>query len=54
MDDHHVKPLLEKYEACNERVRSRSQTTETCVEELFDMLHAVDHCVTPKLFPKLK
>ncbi|CAH1107756.1 unnamed protein product [Psylliodes chrysocephalus] len=50
----HVEKLAEKYQACNERVLSRSQTTEICAEELFDMLHAIDHCVTKDLFSKLK
>ncbi|XP_018568379.1 cytochrome b-c1 complex subunit 6, mitochondrial-like [Anoplophora glabripennis] len=50
----HCKHLAEKYEACNERVRSKSRTTETCTEELFDFLHALDHCVTKDLFSKLK
>ncbi|KAL1501776.1 hypothetical protein ABEB36_007041 [Hypothenemus hampei] len=50
----HCKTLADKYQACNDRVRSRSETTETCVEELFDLLHAVDHCVTKDLFSKLK
>ncbi|XP_019869917.1 cytochrome b-c1 complex subunit 6, mitochondrial-like [Aethina tumida] len=50
----HCKHLAEKYQACNDRVLSKSQTTETCVEELFDLLHAVDHCVTKDLFSKLK
>ncbi|KAK9753205.1 Ubiquinol-cytochrome C reductase hinge protein [Popillia japonica] len=50
----HCKHLVEKYEACNERVGSRSKTTETCIEELFDLLHAIDHCVTKDLFKRLK
>ncbi|ENN71745.1 hypothetical protein HUJ04_001297 [Dendroctonus ponderosae] len=54
MDTSHCKSLAEKYQACNNRVRSRKQTAETCVEELFDLLHAVDHCVTADLFNKLK
>ncbi|GLH03968.1 hypothetical protein R5R35_003802 [Gryllus longicercus] len=49
-----IQSLREKYETCNDRVNSRSRTTETCVEELFDYLHAVDHCVTKDLFSKLK
>ncbi|CAH2007523.1 unnamed protein product [Acanthoscelides obtectus] len=53
-DTEHCKHLAEKYQACNDRVNSRSQTTETCVEELFDLLHAVDHCVTKDLMSKLK
>ncbi|XP_065074821.1 cytochrome b-c1 complex subunit 6, mitochondrial [Ochlerotatus camptorhynchus] len=46
--------LWEKYQACNDRVNSRSNTTETCVEELFDYLHELDHCVTKTVFSKLK
>ncbi|CAG9831090.1 unnamed protein product [Diabrotica balteata] len=53
-DTEHCQKLAEKYQACNDRVNSRSRTTETCVEELFDLLHAVDHCVTKDLFSKLK
>lgn len=37
--------LMEKLTACNDRVASKSETTETCVEELTDYLHCVDHCV---------
>ncbi|EFA05661.1 cytochrome b-c1 complex subunit 6, mitochondrial [Tribolium castaneum] len=50
----HCQKLHEKYQACNDRVNSRSKTTENCSEELFDWLHAVDHCVTKDLFSKLK
>ncbi|XP_010004990.1 PREDICTED: cytochrome b-c1 complex subunit 6, mitochondrial [Chaetura pelagica] len=39
---------------CDARVSSRSQTEEQCTEELFDFLHARDHCVAHKLFKKLK
>ncbi|XP_046454538.1 cytochrome b-c1 complex subunit 6, mitochondrial-like isoform X1 [Daphnia pulex] len=46
--------LLEKFNACNERVSSKSATTETCVEEQSDFLHCVDHCFAPKLFKLLK
>ena len=39
----------EQLELCDERVSSRSQT-EDCTEELFDFLHARDHCVSqPKV-----
>ncbi|CAG9860927.1 unnamed protein product [Phyllotreta striolata] len=50
----HAQKLAEKYQTCNERVLSRTQTAETCTEELFDLLHAIDHCVTKDLFSKLK
>ncbi|XP_038657211.1 cytochrome b-c1 complex subunit 6, mitochondrial-like [Scyliorhinus canicula] len=46
--------LLEILDACTERVSSRSQTEETCTEELFDVLHTWDHCVAEKIFSKLK
>lgn len=35
----------EKLELCETRVGSRS-TDEDCTEELFDFLHARDHCVS--------
>lgn len=41
-----VKNLLSE---CNDRVNSRSQTTETCFEELVDLLGCVDHCVSHNL-----
>lgn len=50
----HCKKLYEKLEQCNNRVNSKSQTEETCAEELFGLLHCVDHCLAPKLFTKLK
>ncbi len=52
--DKHTLHLKAKLEECNNRVNSRSQTAETCTEELFDYLHALDHCVTLKLFSQLK
>ncbi|XP_042535440.1 cytochrome b-c1 complex subunit 6, mitochondrial-like [Dipodomys spectabilis] len=44
----------EHLEACHVRVSSRSQTKEDCTDELFDFLHARDHCVAHKLFTSLK
>lgn len=44
----------EKLDTCNDRVNSRSETTETCTEEMFDFLHCVDHCVAKDLWSKLK
>uniref|UniRef100_A0A2I3SYI4 Cytochrome b-c1 complex subunit 6 n=1 Tax=Pan troglodytes TaxID=9598 RepID=A0A2I3SYI4_PANTR len=41
-------------EFCDERVSSQSHTEEDCTEELFDFLHATDHCVAHKLFNNLK
>ncbi|XP_030607878.1 cytochrome b-c1 complex subunit 6, mitochondrial [Archocentrus centrarchus] len=44
----------ERLELCEARVNSRSNTTEECTEELFDFLHARDHCVAHKLFNNVK
>merc|ERR1711893_286057 len=48
----------EKYQAkltsCEDRVNSRSNTEETCEEELMDMVHCVDACVAKVLFTHLK
>ncbi|XP_052775987.1 cytochrome b-c1 complex subunit 6, mitochondrial-like [Mya arenaria] len=41
-------------ETCTERVNSRSNTAETCHEELIDYLQIVDSCVSKTLFHKLK
>ena len=38
--------LREVMDECTERVNSKSNTTETCVQELFDFIHCVDHCVS--------
>merc|ERR1712191_28750 len=46
--------LFEKLTTCNARVASKTETTETCVEEGSDFLHCVDHCLAPKLFKHLK
>ncbi|XP_029662084.1 cytochrome b-c1 complex subunit 6, mitochondrial [Formica exsecta] len=44
----------EKLTTCNNRVNSRSNTEETCLEELLDYVQCVDHCVAKTLFSKLK
>ncbi|MDK2413400.1 cytochrome b-c1 complex subunit 6 family protein, partial [Aphanizomenon sp. 202] len=49
----HCAELGEAYSSCNDRVGSRSKTEETCSEELFDLLHCVDHCMASSLFQKL-
>lgn len=46
--------LAEKLQACNDRVNAKSRTTETCVEELIDLFHYVDHCVANDILSKLK
>ncbi|XP_054332453.1 cytochrome b-c1 complex subunit 6, mitochondrial-like [Pongo pygmaeus] len=44
----------ERLELCDEHVSSQSHAEEDCTEELFDFLHARDHCVPHKLFNNLK
>jgi len=46
--------LGEKLQTCNDRVNSRSKTAETCMEEVIDFFHCVDHCATHNLFKQLK
>ncbi|KAI4886044.1 hypothetical protein NFI96_028420 [Prochilodus magdalenae] len=50
----HCVHARQKLEACEARVSSRSETEEDCTEELFDFLHARDHCIAHKLFSSLK
>ncbi|XP_017286230.1 cytochrome b-c1 complex subunit 6, mitochondrial [Kryptolebias marmoratus] len=50
----HCVHLKERLESCEARVNSRSHTEEECTEELFDFLHARDHCVAHKLFQNVK
>ncbi|KNC31794.1 hypothetical protein FF38_07680 [Lucilia cuprina] len=45
--------LYETLQKCNKRVNSRQQTRETCEQELFDYIQALDHCVAKMLFPQL-
>lgn len=42
----HCVRARERMEECETRVGSRSLTEEDCTEELFDFLHARDHCVS--------
>ncbi|XP_059353689.1 cytochrome b-c1 complex subunit 6, mitochondrial-like isoform X2 [Carassius carassius] len=50
----HCVQARERLEACETRVGSRSETAEDCTEELFDFLHARDHCVAHKVFQSIK
>lgn len=43
-----------KLQECNDRVNSKKNTAETCVEELWDFLEVVDKCVANDLFDHLK
>lgn len=46
----HCVHTKERLELCEARVSSRSSTEEDCTEELFDFLHARDHCVNTFFF----
>lgn len=50
----HCKSFQGKFVECTDRVTSRKKTTETCTEELFDMLHCRDHCAKDKIFKHVK
>ncbi|XP_049910467.1 cytochrome b-c1 complex subunit 6, mitochondrial [Epinephelus moara] len=50
----HCVHTRERLELCETRVGSRPSTAEDCTEELFDFLHARDHCVSHKLFHSVK
>ncbi|XP_017755571.1 PREDICTED: cytochrome b-c1 complex subunit 6, mitochondrial [Eufriesea mexicana] len=46
--------LQKQLDTCNNRVNSKTQTEETCMEELLDYVECVDHCVAKTLFSKLE
>merc|ERR1712179_725697 len=39
---------------CEERVKSKTKTTETCFEEILDFYHCVDHCAAKDIFKHVK
>lgn len=43
-----------KLQDCTDRVNSRKKTSETCFEEVIDLMHCVDHCAAKTLFSRLK
>lgn len=49
-----IAAYYEKLQTCNDRVNSRTKTEETCAEELFDYMDALNNCVAETLFSKLK
>ncbi|KAH8237997.1 hypothetical protein KR032_010561 [Drosophila birchii] len=50
----HIEALYNEYQECNDRVNGKSNTTETCEQEMFDFVSELDHCVAKTLFSKLK
>ena len=43
-----------RLDECTSRVESKSQTTETCFEEILDFYHCMDHCASKEIFSKVK
>ncbi len=52
--EEHCSKYKARLDECNDRVNSKTKTTETCLEEVMDFYHCVDHCAGPKIFAKLK
>ena len=50
----HCSKYKNRLDECNDRVTSKSKTTETCFEEILDFYHCVDHCAADKIFSVLK
>merc|ERR1712226_1691854 len=46
--------LSEKLDACTARVESREKNTEECIEEMLDLIHCVDGCVSKMIHTKWK
>ncbi|KAJ1350283.1 hypothetical protein KIN20_006042 [Parelaphostrongylus tenuis] len=46
-----LKNILEE---CNERVRSRKKTGETCAQEMLDYVKKIDECAVKKAFAELR
>ena len=43
------RPLLKSFDACEERVSSKSKTEETCLEEYLNFIKCRDKCVSISL-----
>lgn len=50
----HCANFQEKFTECTDRVTSKKNTSETCTEELFDLLHCRDHCAAKEVFKHVK
>ena len=48
--ENHCTAYKAKLDECNDRVRSKNKTTETCFEEILDFYHCVDHCAAKDVF----
>ena len=48
--ENHCTAYKAKLDECNDRVKSKNKTTETCFEEILDFYHCVDHCAASEIF----
>merc|ERR1711915_219630 len=52
--DNHCTSYKARLDECEERVKSKNKTTETCFEEILDFYHCVDHCAAQDIFKHVK
>ncbi|CAH2059238.1 unnamed protein product, partial [Iphiclides podalirius] len=52
LDNCEVRRAYEVFQRCEERVKGKSYTAETCEEEIIDLMESLDHCVADKAFEK--
>merc|ERR1712034_179279 len=45
---------MARFEECESRVKSKSNTEEKCTEEILDFFHCQDYCMAKDLFNQLK
>ena len=50
----HCAAYKNRLDECNDRVTSKTKTTETCLEEIMDFYHCVDHCAGDAIFASTK
>merc|ERR1712001_361619 len=50
----HCVAAQRELETCNDRVISKTATTETCFQEILDFYHCIDHCASASVMSQLK
>merc|ERR1712156_516123 len=50
----HCVAAQRELETCNDRVNSKTATTETCFQEILDFYHCIDHCASATVMSQLK
>lgn len=53
-DEEKCKKLKARLDKCTSRVTNTKGTSETCFEEVIDLVNCIDHCAMHGLFTKLK